>query len=216
MALVFIDLDGTLIEKKSSERLFFFFLMRKKMLRLPQIVSFLSFSIRFLPRYGNCIWKKNKAYLDGLSEREITRVAEEFTRKHLLTSIRRNMKDRISRHRGEGDETILLTGSLSPIAGPVAGFAGIDTVSATVCATRNGRFESLPPVSHPFHVQKYRIAGDFCRKRGFPLRDCTAYGDSIHDLPLLEAVRTPVAVHPDRRLRKIARLRSWEILDDSP
>jgi len=216
MALAFIDLDGTLIEKKSSERLFFFFLVQKRILRFPQIVSFLSFAVRFLPRYGNFIWKKNKSYLDGLTESEVTRAAEEFTRKHLLISVRRNMKDRISRHRREGDETILLTGSLTAIAGPIAGFAGIDTVSATVCATRNGRFESLPPVSHPFHVQKYRIAGDICRKRGIPLRDCTAYGDSIHDLPLLEAVRTPVAVHPDRRLRKIARLRSWEILDDSP
>ncbi len=37
----------------------------------------------------------------------------------------------------------------------------------------------------------------------------TAYSDSYSDVPFLEAVGHPVAVNPDRRLRKIARLRGW-------
>ena len=212
MALVFIDLDGTLIEKKSSERLFFFFLLRKGVLRAPQIAAFFLFALCFLPRYGKVIWKKNKAYLAGLPEREVIRAAEEFAGKHLVRSIRREMKERISRHRRDKDETILLTGSLTLLAEPIACFAGIDTVIATICATRNGRLDALPPILHPFSVQKRRIAEDLCRERGVSLNDCTAYGDSIHDLPLLEAVQTPVAVHPDHPLKKIARLRSWEIL----
>ena len=37
----------------------------------------------------------------------------------------------------------------------------------------------------------------------------TAYSDSYSDVPFLEAVGHPVAVNPDRRLRRIARLRGW-------
>jgi phosphoserine phosphatase len=41
----------------------------------------------------------------------------------------------------------------------------------------------------------------------------TAYSDSHTDLPFLEAVGRPVAVNPDRDLRRTARERGWEILE---
>jgi phosphoserine phosphatase len=41
---------------------------------------------------------------------------------------------------------------------------------------------------------------------------CWAYSDSHTDLPFLEAVGHPVAVNPDRALRRIARERGWPIL----
>ncbi|MBN1383225.1 MAG: HAD-IB family phosphatase [Deltaproteobacteria bacterium] len=212
MALVFIDLDGTLIKEKSSERCFFFFLLRKRILRIPQIIAFLSFAGRYLPQYGNIVWKKNKAYLAGLGEEEIMAAARAFVREDILNSIRPEMKERIIRHRLDSDEAILLTGSLSYLAKPVADHVGINQVSATICTAQNGRLDSLPPLVHPFHLEKRQIAKAICQDRGISLTDCTAYGDSIHDLPLLEAVGRPVAVHPDRRLKKIARRRSWEIL----
>jgi phosphoserine phosphatase len=40
-----------------------------------------------------------------------------------------------------------------------------------------------------------------------------AYADSMSDLPLLERAAHAVAVRPDRSLRRIARERSWPILD---
>ena len=40
-----------------------------------------------------------------------------------------------------------------------------------------------------------------------------AYADSLSDLPLLDAVDTPVAVAPDRHLRKIAAERDWPVLE---
>ena len=42
--------------------------------------------------------------------------------------------------------------------------------------------------------------------------DSTGYSDSINDLPLLEAVNTPVAVHADARLAAIAAERGWNTL----
>jgi len=40
-----------------------------------------------------------------------------------------------------------------------------------------------------------------------------AYADSASDLPLLSACGRPVAVNPDRTLRKVARSRRWPIVD---
>jgi phosphoserine phosphatase len=46
------------------------------------------------------------------------------------------------------------------------------------------------------------------------LRDCdsTFYSDSINDLPLLLAVRKPIAVNPDLRLAAEAAERGWPVL----
>jgi phosphoserine phosphatase len=44
------------------------------------------------------------------------------------------------------------------------------------------------------------------------LAEAIFYSDSINDLPLLEAVGTPVAVDPDPRLRDEALRRGWRIL----
>lgn len=44
------------------------------------------------------------------------------------------------------------------------------------------------------------------------LKKDKAYGDSLHDLPLLTRVAHPVAVAPDAGLSKTARAAGWEIL----
>ena len=48
---------------------------------------------------------------------------------------------------------------------------------------------------------------------GLNLRRCTAYSDSVNDVPMLSAVGTAVAVNPDSELRDIAKARGWQIRD---
>jgi phosphoserine phosphatase len=48
---------------------------------------------------------------------------------------------------------------------------------------------------------------------GIDLAASTAYSDSHTDLPFLEAVGHPVAVNPDRALRRVARDRRWPVLE---
>jgi len=45
------------------------------------------------------------------------------------------------------------------------------------------------------------------------LAQCSAYGDSSLDRWMLAAVGHPFAVNPTRRLRRIARLRGWQMLE---
>jgi phosphoserine phosphatase len=53
---------------------------------------------------------------------------------------------------------------------------------------------------------------ELAAERGYRLADCSAYSDSITDLPMLEAVGHPHAVNPDRALRRVAQLRGWPVL----
>ncbi len=57
-----------------------------------------------------------------------------------------------------------------------------------------------------------RLLRELAGERGFDLAVSTAYSDSHTDLPFLEAVGNPVAVNPDRELRRIAEERDWPVL----
>jgi phosphoserine phosphatase len=54
---------------------------------------------------------------------------------------------------------------------------------------------------------------EVAQEQGFDLAECTAYSDSHTDLPFLEAVGHPVAVNPDRALRRVAMERGWPVLE---
>ena len=53
------------------------------------------------------------------------------------------------------------------------------------------------------------------RRSSYELAACTAYSDSHTDLPFFEAVGNPVAVNPDRELRRICAERGWPTLEFS-
>ena len=50
-------------------------------------------------------------------------------------------------------------------------------------------------------------------REGLDLRRCTAYSDSVNDVPMLSLVGTAVAINPDADLKEVARNRGWEIRD---
>ena len=61
---------------------------------------------------------------------------------------------------------------------------------------------------------KLGLARQLAAQIGCELKTAAAYGDSRHDLFLLEAVSEPVAVSPDAALSRVALARDWEIIAD--
>ena len=84
--------------------------------------------------------------------------------------------------------------------------------SATVCPHAESHFIAALPRVHPYGAAKRRIADQLCRDHGGSLAESAAYANAFSDLPLLNAVGRPVAVFPDRRLRRIAAARGWGII----
>lgn len=212
MALVFFDLDGTLIKGLSSEKRFFVFLLRGRILRLRQLAAFLIFTLRWFTHLRKDVWKKNKAYLTGLRLNKIQHFAEQFVAQAFLPNLRPVAKRRLENHLAQGDIVVLLTGTPDFIAWPIAKQLGITHIAATVCNTKNGCFTSSPPGIHPLGAAKLQIAEQMCRNFNTTLAKCTAYANSASDIALLASMSQPVAVYPDSKLRQIAKRRGWEII----
>jgi HAD superfamily hydrolase (TIGR01490 family) len=212
MPLVFFDLDGTLIKGPSSEKRFFFFLLRGANVGWRQLAAFLYFGLIWYPRLHTVVWKKNKAYLSGLKKETVGLIAEQFVTESLLPDLRNDVRRRLEDHQERGDIVVLLTGAPDIIATPIADYLNISHVVSTVCDIAKGYFTSNPPQIHPFGIAKLEIARQMCSKFNTTLDCCWAYADSVGDSDLMSAVSFPVAVYPDRRLRKIAERGGWGII----
>jgi HAD superfamily hydrolase (TIGR01490 family) len=122
----------------------------------------------------------------------------------------------VARHRDAGDRLVVTTATNRFLTEPIAASLGIDALIATelevavdgefsgrtsgIVNMRAGKVERL--------TQWLAVQGE----RTSALADATFYSDSINDLPMLQAVGTPVVVDPDPRLREEAERRGWRIL----
>lgn len=117
-------------------------------------------------------------------------------------------------HRRLGHRVALITASPRYTADPLAETLGLapEDVLATRFEVRNGRFtgQLLEPML--YGAGKLAAAGSYARRHGLKLESSFFYTDSISDLPLLENVGHPVAVNPDRPLRRMAEARGWSIV----
>jgi HAD superfamily hydrolase (TIGR01490 family) len=211
MKLAIFDIDGTLVEG-STERRFWRYLLKRGHQGPRQVLAYLLFWLRYFPVYRGQTAKKNKAYLYKLDVARVRALAERFVAEEILPRLYGPAVQRLQSHLRHGDTVILLSGTLEPIATPLANALGVRHVHATVCRERDGRYLGGPPKVHPFDAAKLVIAARVARELDADLREASAYGDSRHDLPVLEAVGDPVAVLPDGPLLQTARCNRWHVI----
>ncbi len=117
-----------------------------------------------------------------------------------------------------GTSFVIVSGTLAPLARVVArGLAAWTATDIEVRATElevaagaariwNGRIAG----EHMSESAKLRAVGEAAARNGIDLARSYAYGDSLGDLQMLEAVGNAIAVNPTRRLARIARKRGWQ------
>jgi HAD superfamily hydrolase (TIGR01490 family) len=212
VALALFDIDGTLV-RGSSERLFWLYLATRGRQGPRQIFAYLLFLLRYLPTGGVHTIKKNKAYLTGLRASDVAMLATDFVQTRLVKRLNERAVQRVQQHLQRKDVVVLLSGTLEPIARALASHLGVRRVCATLCSERHGRYLPQPPETHPFGAAKLSLAKQLASQLDLDLAHASAYGDSGHDIFLLEGVGHPVAVSPDQRLFATAVARDWEVID---
>jgi HAD superfamily hydrolase (TIGR01490 family) len=211
MKLAIFDIDGTLVDG-STERRFWRYLVRHGRQGPRQVFAYCRFWLRFRAVYGAETTKKNKAYLAGLAVAEIESLAARFVTTEIVPRLYAPAVTRLQQHLRRGDAVVLISGTLEPIARALAATLGVQHVRATVCRQRDGTYLADPPEVHPFAAAKLALATKLAAQLGADLRQASAYGDSRHDLAMLEAVGNPVAVRPDGPLLATARGNHWDII----
>jgi HAD superfamily hydrolase (TIGR01490 family) len=122
----------------------------------------------------------------------------------------------VAQHRDAGDRLVLTTATNRFLTTPVAASLGIDELIATeLGVAANGDFSGGTAGVVNMRAGKVARIATWLDEKGLPrtaLAAATFYSDSINDLPLLEAVGTPVVVNPDPRLHEEAARRGWPVV----
>ncbi|HTT70797.1 MAG TPA: HAD-IB family hydrolase [Anaeromyxobacteraceae bacterium] len=210
----FFDLDGTLLTVNSA-RLWLLRERRLGRLRLGQVVhaTFMLAQYRLGLLDMESALRASLVTLRGQSEEYLRRETRAFWREAVRPFVAPGALAVLARHRAAGDRLVLLTSS-SRYAAEIAGEEfGLDHLLFQHYELRDGRFTGAPLSPICYGPGKVAVAEAFARETGVELGASSFYSDSSTDLPMLERVGHPYAVHPDPRLRRVARSRGWPILD---
>jgi HAD superfamily hydrolase (TIGR01490 family) len=121
--------------------------------------------------------------------------------------------DLMELHRTEGRQIYIVSSSPEEVVRPLARHFGASGVIATRARVgEDGRYTGELEF-YAYGQQKADAIREVADRVGIDLAGSYAYTDSATDLPMLEAVGHPVAVNPDKELRKVAEERAWEIRD---
>ncbi|WP_027004204.1 HAD family hydrolase [Corynebacterium halotolerans] len=150
------------------------------------------------------------AMVAGWSDEQVRQIAEE-TMHHVVTpAIYAEARELITFHHNAGHDVIILSASATQLVELIGAELGIDRVVATELEIRDGRFTGELLFYCKGDAKAEAIAR-LAEEHGYDLAASYAYSDSATDLPMLETVGNPVAVNPDRAMKKAALERGWEI-----
>ncbi len=225
MSIAFFDVDGTLLPHPSLERRFFWNLARRG--KIP-VANYFHWATQMLrPSFTNLATaaQSNKMYLRGVS-RNVLSAADSREYRRCVPELFPGAIQRIWWHTLRGDVTVLVTGTLAPLAQIVKSalerellWRGIETqisVFATQLVTHQGHWTGSVNHAPMFGDAKAAAVKEFAIARTVPLSQCFAYGDHALDCPMLQAVGRPFAVNPTSHLRRIAQQKGWPTLHWSP
>ena len=211
-AAAFFDLDRTLLRRSSALALAPAF-RAAGLISRRQLARAAVWQLLFALRGAGHVAVRRAAE-DGLS------VLRGFTPDELRSLVAGSMErvlkplvyaeslDLVDLHRSRGEPVYIVSATLQEIVQAIADDLGFDGALGTVCEVVDGRYTGR--AVRALHADnKARCIRDL----DHDLEASTAYSDSHTDLPFLEAVGHPVAVNPDRALRRIAAARGWPVLE---
>lgn len=121
--------------------------------------------------------------------------------------------DLIEAHHRAGHDVVIVSASITEMVEPVARLVGADRWVGTQMEVDDaGHFTGH--VTHAvLHSNKVEALQADAAGHDIDLSTSWAYSDSVSDLPMLEAVGHPVAVNPDKDLRRYATDHGWLVRD---
>ena len=119
----------------------------------------------------------------------------------------------VREHQDAGRPAYIATAASQPAAEILAQALAMDGAIGTRWETEDGIYTGRLEGPFAYGEGKAAALREFADANGIDLSASWAYTDAASDLPMLEAVGHPVAVNPDKELRRLAEERGWETRD---
>ena len=149
----------------------------------------------------------------GISRRDLVEVVEGALATAIEPAVYAEALDLIEAHHRAGHDVVVVSASISEMVAPIARLVGADRAVATHMEVGEDGLFTGRIARSMLHSEKVVALHEDAAAHGIDPARCWAYSDSISDEPMLSAVGHPVAVNPDRDLRRLAQERDWPVRD---
>jgi HAD superfamily hydrolase (TIGR01490 family) len=209
----FFDVDGTLLTVQSGTLYIGYLRRRGLMSRTDQLRiywAFLTYRLGFLNMRR--LVDVTSRWLSEREEREVAEHCLDWYRTEVSNFFRPSIVSLVEEHRAAGHVVALLTGGTHYLNDHIAADLGIEHVIASKLEVVDGRFTGKPIPPLCYGRGKLVHAERFAAAHGVDLAGSYYYADSITDMPVLDRVGHPCAVHPDPWLRREVQKRGWRLV----
>ena len=211
----FFDLDRTLISRSSSLALAGTF--RKRGLIGRRLVAKAAVAQLVFARFGAGQSRVGQtadsamSLLRDLPVALMREIAAEAWEPVFEPLVYEEALDLAAQHAARGERVYIASAALEEVVEEISSRLGFDGAIASRAEVRDGVYTGK--LERRLYGQaKADALRELAATEGVDLESSTAYSDSHSDVPFLECVGHPVAINPDRALRRIAAARGWPVL----
>ncbi|HEY3008263.1 MAG TPA: HAD-IB family hydrolase [Micromonosporaceae bacterium] len=217
-AAAFFDVDNTLMQGSS---LYWFArgMAARKYFTPADLARFawqqLRFRIMATERAGDMSQTRELAlaFVEGWRVSDMERLSREIFDELMADRIWPGTRALAHLHLAAGQRVWLVTAAPVELGQVIAERLGLTGAIGTVAEVRDGVYTGRLVGDLMHGTAKADTIRQLADVEGLELDRCTAYSDSVNDVPMLSAVGHAVAVNPDSALRREARERGWEVRD---
>jgi HAD superfamily hydrolase (TIGR01490 family) len=153
------------------------------------------------------------AFVAGHSVEDIVSLGEEIYDDTMAARIWEGTRELTQRHLRAGQRVWLVTATPVELASILSRRLGLTGALGTVAETVDGVYTGRLVGGLLHGEAKAAAIRALAVREGLDLARCSAYSDSVNDMPMLTLVGHPHAVNPDLGLRAEARNRGWPVHD---
>lgn len=210
--IAFFDLDNTILDSSSGE-LFIKYSFDNNLIGLRELIF--GIYIGFIHRIGlydtEETIKKWAMKYRGTSEKELIDFSNRWFKEIVVNHFREAAIREIDYHSSNGGKTVMLSAATTYICNPARDFLKMDDVICTYLEVADDKLTGNIVGRYCYGDEKLKRAVEYCHKTGFNIDSAFYYADSFSDIPVLERVVNPVCINPDRKLKRVAKEREWDI-----
>jgi HAD superfamily hydrolase (TIGR01490 family) len=153
------------------------------------------------------------AFVAGQKVADIIALGEEIYDDTMADRVWEGSRELTQEHIQAGQRVWLVTATPVELAQILARRLGLTGALGTVAETADGRYTGHLVGGLLHGAAKAAAVLALAEREHLDLSRCSAYSDSVNDLPMLELVGHPNAVNPDSQLAALAKQRGWPIHD---
>lgn len=217
-AAAFFDVDNTMMQGAALFHLARG-MYRRKFFRTREIVEFAWDQARFRligaenPVAMSQARETALSFIAGHQVSELQTLGQEIFDESMLGRIWPGTRALAQEHIDRGERVWLVTAAPVEIAMIMADRLGLTGALGTVAEQVDGAYTGRLVGELLHGYAKAEAVRALAEQEGLDLGRCSAYSDSVNDLPMLSLVGHPCAVNPDARLRDAARENGWRMHD---